>query len=71
MLGTSRLPAVGVFLVGVMLGASVCGAGRPSRTEIDATTWSGRLDAETPFQAPESHRQQPGERHPENHRIGR
>jgi hypothetical protein len=30
MLGTSRLLAIGVFLVGVLLGASVCGAGNPS-----------------------------------------
>ena len=29
-MGTSRLLAIGVFLVGVLLGASVCGAGNPS-----------------------------------------
>ena len=35
MLGASRLPAVGVFLVGVFLGASVCGAGRPAGRGAD------------------------------------
>jgi hypothetical protein len=29
MLQTSRLLATGVFLIGVLAGASVCGAGRP------------------------------------------
>ena len=35
MLGASRLPAVGVFLMGVFLGASVCGAGRPGAHGAD------------------------------------
>ena len=36
MLGTSRLLAIGVFLVGVLLGASVCGAGNPSSYALAA-----------------------------------
>jgi hypothetical protein len=75
MLGTSRLAAVGVFLVGVLLGASVCGAGRPIRRGADQG--SGEIPgaaARVPYSSIPGPGISPpalGERHLEHHRIGR
>jgi hypothetical protein len=47
MLETSRLVAVGVFLIGVVAGASVCGAGRPTTRGADhggAIPWTAACD---------------------------
>jgi hypothetical protein len=51
MLGTSRLLAAGVFLVGILLGASVCNAGRPASAPGQGAVESPRAAAYGPTSA--------------------